>query len=89
MPCRRRSEQHTRRSVRWCLQSYFDKQHRSEYRHRFQTPKRFQWRLALPVKGIIKDAIKEAILEGDIPNEYDAAKEYMLKKGAELGLKAH
>ncbi|MCW8980044.1 MAG: CCA tRNA nucleotidyltransferase [Altibacter sp.] len=36
--------------------------------------------------GIIKDAIKEAILEGTIPNEYDAAKEYMLKKGAELNL---
>ena len=37
--------------------------------------------------GIIKDAIKEAILEGEIPNEYDAAREYMLKKGAELNLK--
>jgi hypothetical protein len=37
--------------------------------------------------GIIKDAIKEAILEGDIPNEHAAAREYMLKKGKELGLK--
>lgn len=37
--------------------------------------------------GIIKDAIKEAILEGEIPNEYRAAKEFMLKKGVAIGLK--
>lgn len=36
--------------------------------------------------GTIKDAIKEAILEGEIPNEFDAAYAFMLKKGAELGL---
>ena len=37
--------------------------------------------------GIIKDAIKEAILEGDIPNEHAAAKALMLSRGKKLGLK--
>lgn len=36
--------------------------------------------------GQIKDAIKEAILEGEIPNEYQASYDFMLKKGRELGL---
>jgi len=36
--------------------------------------------------GIIKAAIKEAILDGEIHNNYDDAFKYMLAKGAELGL---
>ena len=36
--------------------------------------------------GIIKDAIKDAILDGAIPNDYDAAFQYMLQKGREIGL---
>jgi len=35
--------------------------------------------------GIIKDAVREAILDGIIPNEYDKAYEYMLEKGREMG----
>lgn len=37
--------------------------------------------------GILKEAVKEAILEGEIQNEYQAAYEFILKKGAKLGLK--
>ena len=37
--------------------------------------------------GVIKDAIKDAILDGEIPNSYEAAYQYMLKKGEECGLK--
>ncbi len=37
--------------------------------------------------GLIKDAIKEAILEGIIPNEYESAFQLMLKEGEKLGLK--
>ncbi len=36
--------------------------------------------------GVIKETIKEAILEGDIANDYEEAKSLMLKKGIELGL---
>lgn len=38
--------------------------------------------------GEIKDSIKEAIIEGDIPNNYDAAYNFMLKKAEELGVSA-
>jgi len=37
--------------------------------------------------GIIKNQIREAILEGEIPNSREAALDYTIKKGTEIGLK--
>ena len=37
--------------------------------------------------GQIKEAIKEAILEGEIPNEHEASFNFMIEKGISLGLK--
>lgn len=37
--------------------------------------------------GSLKSSIKDAILDGAIPNEHDAAFEYMLKKAEQMGLK--
>ena len=36
--------------------------------------------------GMLKEAIKEAILEGEISNDYDAAYGFMLKKATKMGL---
>ncbi|REE82005.1 putative nucleotidyltransferase with HDIG domain [Lutibacter oceani] len=37
--------------------------------------------------GLIKDAIKEAILDGKIANDYDEAYDFMLKQAEKLGVK--
>lgn len=39
--------------------------------------------------GILKEAVKEAILEGEIPNEHQAAYDFVLQKAEKLGLKKH
>lgn len=38
--------------------------------------------------GMIKDAIREAILEGELENNYNDAYKFMLKQAEEIGLKA-
>lgn len=40
-----------------------------------------------PLVGVIKNAIKEAILEGEIGNSYDEAFAFMLEKAKALGIK--
>ncbi len=40
-----------------------------------------------PVIGQLKQSIKEAILNGKIPNEHDAARQFMLDRAKALGLK--
>jgi len=37
--------------------------------------------------GIIKSAIREAILDGEIANDYDDAHAYMLAEGEKINLK--
>ena len=39
--------------------------------------------------GIIKNAIKEAILDGEIPNSFEAARRKMIEEGKALGLTVH
>ena len=36
--------------------------------------------------GMLKDAVKEAILEGEIPNDYEAALSFIMKRAAKMGL---
>ena len=36
--------------------------------------------------GVLKEAVKEAILEGEIPNEYEAALQFVFKRAEKMGL---
>jgi poly(A) polymerase len=38
--------------------------------------------------GMLKSAIKEAILDGVIPNEFEAAYAFMLERAKKMGFKA-
>ncbi len=39
-----------------------------------------------PNVGRLKNFLKDAVLDGVIPNEYEAAREYVLRKAEEIGL---
>ena len=36
--------------------------------------------------GILKEKVKEAILEGDIANDHDQAKQFVIQEAEKLGL---
>ena len=36
--------------------------------------------------GVLKEAIKNAILDGVIPNEYEPARRFMLERAKKMGL---
>jgi poly(A) polymerase len=39
-----------------------------------------------PAVGVIKNAIKDAILDGDIPNDREAAFAFMIRRAGAMGL---
>jgi hypothetical protein len=39
--------------------------------------------------GILKTALKDAILDGEIKNDYEAAHKFVLEKGKSIGLHIH
>ncbi|MCR6722018.1 MAG: CCA tRNA nucleotidyltransferase [Chitinophagaceae bacterium] len=51
-----------------------------------QIMERFGLAPSKPV-GILKDALKDAILDGVIPNTVEAAEQFLLEKAAEMGIK--